>query len=330
MFYPLILYKITLLLLLSSFCLSYLLTPIAQNLAFRFNVLDTPNYRKIHKSPTPLLGGLAIFLAFLFTLVFFYLLISYQLFITGPAFFSFGEEKLFWLKMALYLICSLFIILIGILDDFKSLDFKLKLLIQSLVAFIMVFSGSRLNFFHLSYLNALISFFWIVGLTNSFNLLDNMNGLSSGLAIIILSLFAFLAYTTHHALFALFLLIPIGSLLGFLPYNFPKARIFLGDTGSLFIGFSLATYSTWLFDHLIKSNTSHWAVLIEMLFLLFIPLCDTLTVIAIRIKKHHPIYVGDTNHLSHQLVKRGLAPTKAVLILFMGSLLTGILGLLIF
>src|SRR3989338_11629285 len=328
--YSFTLYKIALLLLLSSLCLSFVLTPVARKVALHFNILDTPNHRKFHSLPTPLLGGLALFLSFLITLFFFYLIISYQLFLSGPTFFSFGEEKLFWLRISLYSICSCLIILIGLLDDLKSMDFKLKLFIQSLTALIMIFSGSCFHFLPSPFLNSILSFFWIIGLTNSFNLLDNMNGLSSGLAIIILSLFAFLAYTTHHALFALFLLIPIGSLLGFLPYNFPKARIFLGDTGSLFIGFSLATYSTWLFDHLIKSNTSHLAVLIEMLFLLFIPLCDTLTVIAIRLKKHHPIYVGDSNHLSHQLVKRGLAPTKAVLILFMGSLLTGILGLLIF
>src|SRR3989338_4015682 len=319
--YSFTLYKIALLLLLSSLCLSFVLTPVARKVALHFNILDTPNHRKFHSLPTPLLGGLALFLSFLITLFFFYLIISYQLFLSGPTFFSFGEEKLFWLRISLYSICSCLIILIGLLDDLKSMDFKLKLFIQSLTALIMIFSGSCFHFLPSPFLNSILSFFWIIGLTNSFNLLDNMNGLSSGLAIIILAFFSFLAYLTHHALLSLLLLIPIGCLSGFLPYNFPKAKIFLGDTGSLFIGFSLATFSIWLFEYLIHLNTSQWPIITGLLFLFFIPLCDTLTVIIIRVKNHKPIYVGDTNHLSHQLVRMGFASTEAVLILYTSSFL---------
>lgn len=292
-------------------------------------MVDLPGSRKIHREIIPRSGGLAIFLSFFISLILLYLLISHQYLSYGKLFsFSFPQVKLFWLKTALYLIGSLVIILVGILDDIKSIDFRVKLLGQALAAAIIVLgSNSKLNLLPWDIFDTLLSLIWIVGLTNSFNLLDNMNGLSTGLASIIIIFFFTITLLTKHFLLSLFLVVPLGCYIGFLPHNFPKAKIFLGDTGSLFIGFSLATYSVWLYNHLISYQTS-WNVLIGIIFLLSIPFFDTLTVIAIRIKNRKPIYEGDTNHLSHQLVKCGFSTTTAVLVLFMSSLFSGLLGLM--
>lgn len=327
---PMTLYKISLIIFACSFFLSYLLTPLIRRFSITFNIVDEPSLeRKIHRNPMPLLGGMAIFLSFILTLSFLYLIISYHFSIGGPKYFLFSQQQLFWIKIGLYLISSMLILLIGILDDFKSIDFKLKLIVQSLAALILIFGGTRLNVLPWPFANILISFIWIVCLTNSLNLLDNMNGLTTGLSIIITSFFIIVAYLTQHFLLSIFLIIPLGALLGFLPYNFPKAKIFLGDTGSLFIGFSLATFSVWLFDHLIYSKNMFTAFAM-LILLLSIPFFDTLTVIVIRIKNHRPIYVGDKNHLSHHLVRYGLSTTMAVIILYLSSIIFGTLGLSLF
>ncbi len=325
--YPL--YKISFLLLSSAFLLSYVLTPIVRRLAINLNILDTPSLdRKIHKKPVPLLGGLAIFISFVITLVFLYLIISYHLFIGGPHFFVFGSSNLFWIKLGLYLLCSLLILVIGILDDLRSIDFRLKLAVQSLSALIIIFGGATFSLFHNPILNSLFTFFWIVGITNSFNLLDNMNGLSTSISITVVVSFILLSYFTHHYLFTLFMIIPLGCLLGFLPYNFPKAQIFLGDTGSLFIGFSIATFSVWLNEHLTSLNLSHWLTFASLVLVLGIPVLDTISVIIVRLLHHKPIYVGDTNHLSHRLVRQGFSSALAVMLLVTGSIVLGSLGLL--
>lgn len=325
---PFTLYKISLLLFLCSFFLVYLFTPIIKRFSIKFKILDEPSLeRKIHEIPMPSLGGLAIFVGFILTLCLLYLIISYHFLIGGSKYFIFNERELFWIQAGLYLICCLLILLVGALDDLKSIDFRLKLFIQMLAAAIIIFGGIKFNFLPSSFLNITLSFLWIVGLTNSFNLLDNMNGLSCGLSIIIIGFFILLSYVTHHYLLTLFLIIPLGCLLGFLPYNFPKAEIFLGDCGSLFIGFSLATYSLWLFEHLIKFSHAYSAIFFTLILLFTIPFCDMLTVISIRIKNRKPIYVGDMNHLSHQLMRAGFSSTTAVMILYFSSFIFGILGL---
>lgn len=290
------------------------------------NIFDYPSSRKVHTLPTPRLGGIAIFLSFCLSLCFYFIVSTQWHFNKDP--FTFLESKTFLLQLAFYFIGALIILIVGMLDDIKMIDYRLKLISQILSALIIVLSGARFHFFSHEVLNILLSVFWIVGLTNSLNLLDNMNGLACGLTVIILGFFAALAYFTDHAPLALFLAIPIGSLLGFLPYNFPKAKIFLGDGGSLFLGFSLAASSIWLFEHLIRHQVNILTASSCLLLLASIPILDTLTVVIIRIKNRQPIYVGDTNHLSHQLVRAGLSATTAVMILYACTFVTGAISFL--
>ena len=313
---------------LCSFFLCYVLTPLARKLALKFNILDTPSERKIHQSLIPRFGGIALFLSFCVTLTLLYLIISFHFLTIGkPFLFSFNEVKLFWLKTALYLIGATLIVFIGILDDIKNIDFRLKLLGQTLAAAIVILGGSELSLTPWGFLNTLLSFLWIIGLTNSFNLLDNMNGLSGGIAAITIFFLITISYFFKFYLLTVFLTISLGCLIGFLPYNFPKAKIFLGDAGSLFIGYSLAVYSSWLFTYLSQYHFSSFQIFPGIVLLLSIPLVDTLTVISIRLKNHKPIYIGDMNHLSHQLVRGGFSTTGAVSILFISSFLMGSLGL---
>ena len=331
MFYtsPLTLYKIAILLFLSSFILCYLLTSTAIRIAFKINLLDEPtSKRKIHSLPTPLLGGVAVFLSFLLILCFFFLIIQYFILTMGPHYFIFGSNKIFWIKIGLYLICSILIVFIGLLDDVKNINFKSKLFVQSLAALIMMLSGMTCQISPWPIFNFFVTFIWILCLTNAFNLLDNMNGLSTGLAIIVIIFFVISSYINQNYLFSLLFIILLGCLIGFFPHNFPKANIFLGDAGSLFIGFSLAVFSVWIFNQLLEQRSSFWIPLWTLLLILSIPICDTLTVVAIRIKNKKPFYIGDTNHLSHQLVKLGLSSTNAVLMLYGSALILGVIGLL--
>jgi len=330
MLLPLTLYKISLLLFFCSLCLSYLLTPLIRRFSIHFNILDDPTLaRKSHKQPIPLLGGIAIFLSFSITLGLLFLITQYYYWVAGENYFFFKMTDLFWIKVGIYLVASLLVLLVGIMDDLKCLEFRIKLLVQGLAALIIIFGGSRLSISPWPFVNVIISFLWIVCLTNSFNLLDNMNGLSTGLSTIVILFSILVSYFTQHYLLAIFLIIPLGCFMGFLPHNFPRAKIFLGDSGSLFIGFSLATFSIWLFNYVSQQATMGTALLM-LLIMMSIPLCDTLTVIAIRLKNRKRIYIGDTNHLSHQLVRVGFSATSAVLILYMSSIFIGTLGILFY
>ena len=318
--------KIGLLLFSSSTLLSYVLTPLARKLAFKLKILDYPSKRKIHSVAVPRFGGGAIFLSFLLSLFLYFIICSKSYF--DSDWLTSYELKLFWVKLGYYLLGTIIVVIVGALDDIKLVDYRVKLIGQILGALIITAGGTLFHVFDLHILNFLISIIWIVGFTNSMNFLDNMNGLSAGLASIIISFFIFLTFKAHQPLFALFLFVPLGCLSGFLPYNFPKAKIFLGDAGSLFIGISLGTYFIWLCNVLFQNQASYWNVLSGLFFLASIPLIDTLMVIVIRLRNRKPIYVGDTNHLSHQLVKAGLSTTSAVMCLYVGTFFAGAISLI--
>lgn len=320
-----VLHRILVILFLSAFLLTYLLTPLVRSLATKLKILDYPsNARKIHTTPTPLLGGIAIFLSFLLCMSFLFLVLQRKLFMEGPMFFSFGNSTLFWIQMGVFMFAALFILLTGILDDIKMIDFRIKLFSQALAAAIVISCGMYFKLTGNIIFDVLISFAWIVVITNSFNLLDNMNGLSTSIASITALLFTLSAFMTQAYLLTLIFFMLFGAFLGFLPFNFPKAKIFLGDTGSLFLGFTVASFSILLFNHVSSHLHSFWLATLLILLLMSIPILDTLCVTLIRTWNHKPIYIGDTNHLSHQLVKKGISPTYAVLLL---ASLTGVIGI---
>jgi UDP-GlcNAc:undecaprenyl-phosphate GlcNAc-1-phosphate transferase len=168
----------------------------------------------------------------------------------------------------------------------------------------------------------LVTVLWVVGMTNAFNLLDNMDGLSAGVALVAAAVFLLNAWSLGEFFISLLLLAFIGSLAGFLHYNRPPASVFLGDCGSLFIGFTLASL-TLLQRYVSHASSTYFPVLMPVL-VLALPILDTATVTVIRLREGRPIYVGDSRHLSHRLVSLGMRPPLAVVTIYLMSLGIGL------
>jgi UDP-GlcNAc:undecaprenyl-phosphate GlcNAc-1-phosphate transferase len=209
-----------------SFSVTYALTPFVRSIAIKRNVLDRPNERKIHLVPTPLLGGLAVYLGIL-----------------G----SIGANAIMSEGMVAILLAGTLMMVLGLIDDVKGLSAGVRLCVQLLAMAIVMLSGKVLTLFPAgligSSLNVVLTVLWIIGITNALNFFDGMDGLATGLTAIIAFFLGAVAFQTHQPLLGWFAVAIVGSCLGFLPYNFrpnQPATIFLGDTGSSFLGFILA------------------------------------------------------------------------------------------
>lgn len=288
---------------LSSLVGSLIATPIIKRIALRFRIIDLPSGRKIHLEPIPLLGGLGIAIVFL---------IVFSLF-SRPS----GE-----LLAAIF--GSLIILVIGLIDDIYSLPPFLKLSGQILAAWLVIIFGVSISFTNNPNIDIPLTFLWIVGITNSFNLLDNMDGLSVGIAGIASFFFFLLASLQGQFLIASLSISLAGACFGFLKYNFRPAQIFMGDTGSMFLGFTLSIVGIKLrFSPLISFS---WAIPIIVLGL---PIFDTTLVTISRMIRRVKVSEGGKDHSSHRLVGLGLSHTKAVLLLYLISITFGILSLLL-
>jgi len=218
--------------------------------------------------------------------------------------------------------------IVGLIDDKIGLKPYVKLLGQIAAAIVLVFYGIRITLFvHNIILSSVITIIWIVVMTNSFNLLDNMDGLSTGVGAISCLMF-FLVYQRQGLLeINILLIILLGALAGFLRYNFYPSKIFMGDSGALFIGFlisGIAATGTYLQG----SRLTHLPVITPVL-ILGVPIFDTLSVIYIRRRLHRPIFGGDTNHFSHRLVTLGMTQPQAVLFIYLVAFCAGITSMLL-
>jgi len=314
----------------SSLCLSLFLVPIFRKIGIRFNIVDRPGNRKIHKEPIPCVGGLAIYLVILMV-VFGSLLALYLITRTsyGVNFFPEITKQIpliggASLKLFGILGGATVIVGIGLLDDVVGVlfDYRLKLLIEILIAFLMTLVGIKVDFLGNDILNTFVTILWIVGITNAFNLLDNMDGLSSGVAHICCMLFFFIAARQDQFFICLLFLTVAGGLLGFLYFNFHPAKIFLGDTGALFIGFLIATI-TVLQSFGTPSSSSSFHILMPII-ILSLPIWDTTRVVLIRLVERRPIFQGDRRHISHRLVEMGMSQGQAALTVYTMTFALGI------
>ncbi|HON56017.1 MAG TPA: MraY family glycosyltransferase, partial [bacterium] len=231
-------------------------------------------------------------------------------------------------KFIIILATAVFMLIIGIIDDIKHLKPLTKLICQIIAAIIVVFiAGVKIDFFRYNIINLIITICWIVIITNSFNLLDNMDGLSAGIAAISLFLFFIIAITQNEYNNALICLLLSFSAAGFLLFNYNPASIFMGDGGSLFLGFFVSVIAINN-SYLKFSLLTRLPILIPVL-VLFIPLYDTLSVIFIRRKLGISIFKADKRHFSHRLVNLGLSQRAAVLIIYLATLSTGITATLL-
>ena len=302
------------------------LMPAARALAERTGAIDQPGKRKVHTKPIPRLGGVAPAVAFWASTILGFTALE-QPFVhrfIGP---ELHDAMAVGPKLAGILAGSLIVFLTGLTDDVFGSRFPVwaKTLGQAAAALCVVLGGVSTSFLPTPWLNGLLTVFWLMGITNAFNLLDNMDGLSSGVALIASCVLLVNTIAGGEVLITALTLAFIGVLVGFLMFNFNPASIFLGDCGSHFIGFVLA--SILLLDRYATSSSSSYFPVLMPVLLLAVPIIDTTTVVVIRLREHRPIYVGDARHLSHTLVARGFSQKRAVLLIYLMTLCVGLSAL---
>mgnify|MGYP000428854142 FL=1 len=316
----------------ASFLLALGLTYLMRRLALRWDFLDHPGDRKIHHSPIPLLGGVAIVATF-YIMVFGHMFLFAVMDQYGPAWIErnlsshFGENS--GLKLAGVLLGGLMIFVLGVVDDMKVLRPWTKLLGQIAAAAVLVLAGNRIEMFVLSnwWLSAFATIFWVVLIVNSMNFLDNMDGLCGGVSIIAAYSF-FLCLQPHEDQLVRFLLIIFaGSVAGFLYFNLSPARIFMGDAGAMFNGYFLATVAVLGTFH-VETTPSRIAIAAPLLAL-SVPLFDTISVVFLRVRSGQNIMLGDKRHFSHRLVDLGMSPHQAVAFIFLVAGVAGLGGALL-
>ena len=304
-----------------------------------WGLVDQPGERKVHELPTPMGGGIAIWVAVLLPM----LLGTIVVLLNGSAteylpeviqpYLSGVEQQLgeLWLLLA----AGTVMMILGLMDDRKGLSWKTRLLFQFLVAFgIVAWQGWTLTaFIPFKIVTILISALWIVALINSFNMLDNMDGASAGVAAIasaFLAVYVLLPGATPEGpqvFIAGFLFVFVGALAGFLIHNKPPASIFMGDAGSYFVGFCIAV--TTLLATYTDARAENWHGVLAPICILAVPLYDMVTVILIRIREGRSPFQADKSHFSHRLVELGLSKPRAVLTMYLTTATCGLAGLLL-
>ncbi|MDO1605135.1 MraY family glycosyltransferase [Lactobacillus sp. YT155] len=292
------------------------LTPFVRKLAFVLGAVDNPNARRVNKVPMPTMGGLAIFLALTFST---FVLLRAQI----------PTHELFSVFLA-----QCVVILTGMIDDIRELKPRQKMLGIFVAALIIYFlAGVRMDFLELPFFGHIefgwlsfpITIIWILAITNAVNLIDGLDGLATGVSIISLFTMGIVGYfflNVGNAYVSIWIFALAASLLGFLPHNFHPAKIFLGDTGALFIGFMLAFFS-------LKGlkNVTFISVLIPVI-IMGVPITDTIYAMLRRILNKKPISQADKHHLHHRLMQLGLSHRQTVLVIYGITLVFSFIALL--
>jgi UDP-GlcNAc:undecaprenyl-phosphate GlcNAc-1-phosphate transferase len=288
-----------------SLLLALVLTPVMRAFAFRINALDKGDKgRKTHLGAIPRLGGAAIFVAFSLPFVFT---------------LSRGDWDNFHRQMVLIMTAALIVFIIGVWDDIKGASIISRLLVEFAAAFLVFAAGIRIDFITnpfgaplaLGWLSLPVTVLWIVVITNAINLIDGLDGLAAGTGIMVILTMVLLNRGNPDLHVALTLFILLGALLGFLVYNFPPASIFMGDSGSLFLGFFLASFS-------IKSGfkASAAAAMLVPILAFAVPLLDMVYAVLRRWHRGLPLGTADREHIHHKMMEKGMARRKVVLVFY--------------
>jgi UDP-GlcNAc:undecaprenyl-phosphate GlcNAc-1-phosphate transferase len=318
-------------LLAGSFVLSVILTAIVRKLAERIGFVAHPTADRFAKTTVPLGGGIAIFttitaviiaaaVAIKFLLVPGYLAWLAELANINPADFL-GKTH----QLVIILLSALVLFLLGLWDDKKRLGPFFKLAVQFAVAITAAgFAEVRVELFiENKIITTALSAVWIVLIINAFNFLDNMDGAAAGIAVIASCILLTAAVISGQVFVGGLAVVFIGTLLGFLVFNFPPAKIFAGDAGSLVIGFFLALL-TLRITYYHQAQSGQWYAVFMPAIVMAVPLYDFVSVTALRIRQGKSPFIGDTQHFSHRLKKRGLTDTQTVLTLYLATLCTGL------
>nr|WP_239584284.1 MraY family glycosyltransferase [Aquibacillus albus] len=293
-----------------SLVTTLLLTYPVKRLAVKIGAMDVPDHRKIHKEVTPRLGGLAIFLGVIAGLIY-----------LQPTF------DYFWP----ILIGALIIVITGIMDDVFQLRPLYKLIGQLMATGILIYSGLFIEkitipifgIVPLESFSIVITILWVIGMTNAINLIDGLDGLASGVTTIALTSIIVMAFIDMQLAVIFLCITLIGSNIGFLYHNFHPAKIYMGDTGSMFLGYSVAVISILgLFK-----NVTLFSFIIPII-VLAVPIFDTIFAIVRRAYKGEPIMMPDKQHIHYQLIAAGYSHRTTVLIIYGMSAMFGILAIL--
>lgn len=286
----------------TALVLAAVATPMVRRVAWRYGFVDQPSVRKVHATPMPRLGGVAIYLGFIVALL-----------LLGT---RFRINELVGIMLGATLVS-----VIGGIDDRHPVNPLPKLVVQTLAAGILIFSGVQVQMFHTQWINVLVTIVWVVGITNALNFLDNMDGLSAGVATVAAGFFLLLAALSGQYLVGALSAALLGACIGFLFYNFNPASIFMGDSGSLFIGFVLAAIGIKLrFPD--NVNIVTW---MAPALALGLPIMDTTLVVISRLRRgKNPLTTPGKDHVSHRLARLTGSKREAVLMCY---LIGGVFGM---
>ena len=303
---------------------SLLALPLWRQWCLRTNLVDDPGQRKIHNAPVPLAGGLAVLTGILLPLVIGAILLKLDVVKVSAANAIVHGLDRRAVELVVLALGAIAITILGWLDDKHELKALPKFLGQILIAIAVASACKRISLFvHSEIFSYAITVLWLLTIINAFNFMDNMNGLCAGLGAIGAFIFALIAAAHGEYLVAITGFLMCGALVGFLPWNFPNARAFLGDAGSHLVGYLLAVMA--ILPHFYtKQNPRPLAVLAPLL-VLAVPLIDLAQVTLFRTVNKKPFWIGDTNHLSHRLTRAGLSRTQAVLMLWLAAASVGAL-----
>ena len=310
-----------------AFITAFVVTPHTMRLAKKVGAIDIPNDRRVNKKPMPRLGGLAVIAGFVVSIIYLFITTS----IEGKL-NLFGEEN-YYLKMIGFFLGTLILGLVCYVDDVKGVPSWVKLTAQIIASIIVVACGVKIENISIPFTEGkiimgdifsyILTVCWIVGITNAINLIDGLDGLSSGVTLIsCLSLLMVFALNGSPLIAIVLITALAGALVGFLPFNFSPAKTFIGDTGSNFMGFALAIISI-----LGVAKTYTALVLIAPIIILAMPIFDTLFAIFRRLikgKSIKAVFKPDKGHLHHKLMAKGYTQKQAVLIMYG---ITAILGM---
>ena len=304
---------------------SLLALPLWRKWCLRTNLVDDPGHRKIHSAPVPLAGGFAVLTGILLPLLAGAVLLKLDVVQVSAANAIVHGLDRRAIELLVLGLGAVAITVLGWLDDKHELKALPKFIGQIIIAIAVASACKRITLFvHSETFSYAITILWLLTVINAFNFMDNMNGLCAGLGAIGAFFFALIAAAHGEYLVAITGFLMCGALVGFLPWNFPHARAFLGDAGSHLVGYLLAVMA--ILPHFYNQQHPHPLAVLAPLLVLAVPLVDLAQVSAYRTLNRKPFWLGDTNHLSHRLTRGGWSRTKAVLALWFAAAVLGALA----
>ena len=311
-----------------AFVTTLLALPLWRKWCLRTHLVDDPGHRKIHSTPVPLAGGFAVLTGILLPLTIGAISLKLGFVkISSAGLIVHGIDRRA-MELAVLALGAVAITILGWLDDKHELKALPKFIGQILIAVAVAAACKRITLFvHSDAFSYAVTILWLLTVINAFNFMDNMNGLCAGVGAIGAFIFAFLAATNGQYLVALTGFLMCGALAGFLPWNFPNARAFLGDAGSHLVGYLLAVMA--ILPHFYTKQNPRPLAVLAPLFVLAVPLLDLAQVSLFRTLNKKPFWIGDTNHLSHRLARMGLSRTRAVLVLWLMAAVIGAVACLL-